>query len=53
MLNGRPMTEGFVEEQTRSCIEAIKETLTLAECTEDDVVIVNTETGEYTGRAEK
>ena len=38
MLNGRPMTEGFVEEQTRSCIEAIKETLTLAECTEDDVV---------------
>jgi reactive intermediate/imine deaminase len=38
MLDGNPMTTGTIEEQTRSCIEAIRETLALAGCTLDDVV---------------
>ncbi|HIF88181.1 MAG TPA: RidA family protein [Gammaproteobacteria bacterium] len=38
MLDGKPMTTGTIEEQTRSCIEAIKQTLALANCSLDDVV---------------
>ena len=38
MQDGQPMTDASIEDQTRACIEAIKETLTEAGCTLDDVV---------------
>ncbi|MGI9304582.1 MAG: RidA family protein [Gammaproteobacteria bacterium] len=36
--NGAPMTTGTIEEQTRACIELIRETLKEAACDLDDVV---------------
>jgi len=38
MQNGRPMTDGSIEDQTRSCLENIRETLALAGCGLSDVV---------------
>ena len=38
MKDGAPMTDGSIEEQTRSCIENIRETLVLAGCDLGDVV---------------
>ena len=38
MKGGAPMTEGTIEEQTRVCIELIRETLKDAGCTLNDVV---------------
>ena len=38
MRDGAPMTDGSIEEQTRSCIENIRETLRLAGCDLSDVV---------------
>ncbi len=38
MKDGAPMTDGTIEEQTRSCIENIRETLVLAGCDLSDVV---------------
>ena len=38
MRDGVPMTSGSVEEQTRSCIESIRETLALCGCDLSDVV---------------
>ena len=38
MRNGTPMTEGSIEEQTRSCIENIRATLQLANCDLDNIV---------------
>lgn len=37
-VNDEPMTHGSIEEQTRVVIEAIRETLLLADCTLDDIV---------------
>ncbi len=38
MVDGQPMTEGTIEDQTRVVLDAIKETLALAECRLSDVV---------------
>ena len=38
MKGGEPMTEGTIEEQTRTCIELIRETLKEAGCSLNDVV---------------
>ena len=38
MRDGVPMTSGSVEDQTRSCIESIRETLALCGCDLSDVV---------------
>ncbi len=38
MKNGAVMTSGRIEEQTRAVIEEIRNTLSLANCTLDDVV---------------
>ena len=38
MLNGVPMTEGSIEEQTRNCIEHIRDTLKHCGCGLSDVV---------------
>ena len=38
MKNGAPMTDGTIEEQTRSCLEHIRETLKMAGCDLSDVV---------------
>ncbi len=38
MQDGAPMTEGTIEEQTRSCLDQIRETLKLAGCDLSDVV---------------
>jgi 2-iminobutanoate/2-iminopropanoate deaminase len=38
MRDGVPMTDGTIEEQTRSCIESIRATLNLAGCELSDVV---------------
>ena len=36
--DGKPMTDGSIEEQTRNCIENIRETLQLADCELSDIV---------------
>ena len=36
--DGKPMTDGSIEEQTRNCIENIRETLLLADCDLSDIV---------------
>jgi reactive intermediate/imine deaminase len=36
--DGKPMTDGSIEEQTRNCIENIRETLQLADCDLSDIV---------------
>ena len=41
MKNGAPMTDGSIEEQTRSCIESIRNTLRLAGCDLSNVVKAN------------
>jgi len=38
MLDGKPMTEGSIEEQTRNCMEQIKATLALADCDMSNIV---------------
>jgi len=38
MQDGVPMTNGTIEEQTRACLDAITETLALADCQLGDVV---------------
>jgi len=38
MLDGKPMTEGSIEEQTRNCMEQIKATLALAGCDMSNIV---------------
>lgn len=38
MQDGKPMTDGTIEEQTRSCIENIRATLTLADLDLTDIV---------------
>jgi 2-iminobutanoate/2-iminopropanoate deaminase len=38
MQDGRPMTTGSIEDQTRAVLDAITETLSLAGCTRGDVV---------------
>ena len=38
MQDGAPMTHGTIEEQTRACLDAITETLALADCQLGDVV---------------
>ena len=38
MQDGIPMTSGTIEEQTRVCLDAISETLALADCDLGDVV---------------
>ena len=38
MKDGAPMTEGSIEEQTRVCIELIRETLREADCDLTDIV---------------
>ena len=38
MKDGAPMTDGTIEDQTRSCIENIRETLAIAGCDLSDVV---------------
>ncbi len=38
MKDGAPMTDGSIEEQTRSCIENIRDTLQLAGCDLSNVV---------------
>ena len=38
LRDGAPMTDGSIQEQTRSCIENIRETLQLAGCDLSDVV---------------
>ena len=38
MRNGVPMTEGTIEEQTRACIESLREILAEADCELADVV---------------
>ncbi len=38
MRDGVPLTDGTIEEQTRACIEHIRDTLAAARCTLDDVV---------------
>ena len=38
MKGGEPMTKGTIEEQTRTCIELIRETLKEAGCSLNDVV---------------
>tara|TARA_B100000700_G_C14474631_1_gene592301 strand:+ start:119 stop:514 length:396 start_codon:yes stop_codon:yes gene_type:complete len=38
MKDGEPMTEGSIEEQTRVCIELIRETLAVAGCNLNDIV---------------
>lgn len=38
MKDGAPMTDGSIEEQTRSCIESIRDTLQLAGCDLSNVV---------------
>ena len=38
LRDGAPMTDGSIQEQTRSCIENIRETLQLAGCELSDVV---------------
>ena len=38
LRDGAPMTDGSIQEQTRSCIENIRETLRLAGCDLSDVV---------------
>ena len=36
--DGVPMTNGTIEEQTRACLDAITETLMLADCQLEDIV---------------
>lgn len=38
MRDGKPMTDGSIEEQTRSCIESIQATLKLADCDLSNIV---------------
>ena len=38
LQDGAPMTDGSIEEQTRSCMENIRETLGLAGCDLSDIV---------------
>jgi|TARA_B110000438_G_scaffold40033_1_gene39961 reactive intermediate/imine deaminase len=38
MQDGAPMTDGSIEDQTRSCIENIRATLQLADCDLDNIV---------------
>ena len=38
MRDGKPMTDGSIEEQTRSCIENIQATLKLADCDLSNIV---------------
>jgi len=38
MQDGVPMTHGTIEEQTKACLDAIAETLALADCELGDVV---------------
>lgn len=38
MKDGQPMTEGSIEDQTRSCMEQIRATLELAGCELSDIV---------------
>ncbi len=38
LKDGAPMTDGTIEEQTRSCIESIRDTLQIAGCDLSDVV---------------
>lgn len=38
MRDGKPMTDGSIEEQTRSCMESIRETLQMAGCNLKDIV---------------
>ncbi len=38
MIDGEPMTTGMIEDQTRVVLDAIKETLALADCELSDVV---------------
>jgi 2-iminobutanoate/2-iminopropanoate deaminase len=38
MLDGKPMTEGSIEEQTQNCMEQIKATLALAGCDMSNIV---------------
>mgnify|MGYP001069375332 CR=1 FL=1 len=36
--DGTPMTTGTIEDQTRACLESIRETLELADCNLEDIV---------------
>ncbi len=38
MQDGKPMTDGSIEDQTRSCMEHIRETLQAAGCNLSDIV---------------
>lgn len=38
MRDGQPMTEGTIEEQTRACLDSLKEILDQADCELGDVV---------------
>ena len=38
MLDGKPMTDGSIEEQTQNCMEQIKATLALAGCDLSNIV---------------
>ena len=38
MRDGKPMTDGTIEEQTRACIESLQQILAEAGCELDDVV---------------
>ena len=38
MRDGKPMTSGSIEDQTRACLESIRETLELADCGLEDIV---------------
>jgi reactive intermediate/imine deaminase len=38
MLDGKPMTDGSIEEQTQNCMEQIKATLALAGCDMSNIV---------------
>ena len=38
MRDGKPMTDGTIEEQTRACLEGLKEILSQADCGLEDVV---------------
>lgn len=38
MKNGKPMSEGTIEDQTRACLDSIRDTLELAGCELGDIV---------------
>ena len=38
MRDGKPMPSGSIEDQTRACLESIRETLELADCGLEDIV---------------